>query len=430
MNGLVSGAAELVGAGLLLAVAGGLAVLLAAAPLLVAALVARTPTPSGEALAPAVAAQDQPSPAGLRERVSASVTDAAAITPLWALLVYLLADPLRHLPPVRAAAAPLAAGLAPALKGLPLDATPAAQGLAATYLAACLLWPLAAAPYHLLFETFLATTPGKAAERLAVVRQGGGRPGFREALLRTALRWTDGFPLGLPALASVALTGQRLGDRLAGAAVITTAPELRRPDRLGALAGRTLNHLNPARTESPAAGRRAREEGVAAVRRDLLRLTRFGWVLFFDVHGPGLPGMDCVAVGPTGVFVVRVLGHAGTISPDPETGDLLLDGRPLEEDYYYEVVNQGRHLNSVIEARRGGLRLYLCFPRARVRTNGSGHYPFIAVPADVLTRALTQGEEKLWPIEAARYADKISTHYRARRYGEGPLLGYGMPTWP
>ena len=89
--------------------------------------------------------------------------------------------------------------------------------------------------YFLLFETIARTSVGKTLIGLTIVKEDGTPIGFREALIRTLLRGTDGAPfwyiLGLIAIL-LSPTRQRIGDHLAQAIVVektTVEPNIPKP---------------------------------------------------------------------------------------------------------------------------------------------------------------------------------------------------------
>jgi uncharacterized RDD family membrane protein YckC len=85
-----------------------------------------------------------------------------------------------------------------------------------------LSWTLVTFLYYSIYEGATGATLGKLAMGLRVVRLDGSPITRREALVRNALRFVDGFAFylvgGLLAMGSPA--GQRLGDRLAGTVVV------------------------------------------------------------------------------------------------------------------------------------------------------------------------------------------------------------------
>ena len=88
-----------------------------------------------------------------------------------------------------------------------------------------LLWLVLAIAYYVVFELWLAATPGKLMLGLRVRMSDGSPLTLRAALVRNALRVVDAFPYALPYLVgAVAVWSggeppQRVGDRLAGTIV-------------------------------------------------------------------------------------------------------------------------------------------------------------------------------------------------------------------
>jgi uncharacterized RDD family membrane protein YckC len=104
-----------------------------------------------------------------------------------------------------------------ALVGTTLDRA-AAWALVAPALA--ITWPLA---YFVCFEAAAGATPGKRLLGLRVRAADGGPIGWQQALVRNLLRLVDGLPLfylvGAVLIWSTPAR-QRLGDRVAGTAVV------------------------------------------------------------------------------------------------------------------------------------------------------------------------------------------------------------------
>jgi uncharacterized RDD family membrane protein YckC len=97
------------------------------------------------------------------------------------------------------------------------------------------LWGALAIAYYVVFETWLAATPGKLLLGLRVRRADGTRINLRAAVIRNLLRVVDGFPYVLPYLVGAiaawsdgSLEGEdeararhrRIGDR-AGGTIVT-----------------------------------------------------------------------------------------------------------------------------------------------------------------------------------------------------------------
>ena len=82
--------------------------------------------------------------------------------------------------------------------------------------------------YYFLFESLFSRTPGKFLMGIVVRKFDGGKCGWREAAIRTALRVVEVNPLllgALPACAMILISKhrQRLGDRLADTVVVRTS---------------------------------------------------------------------------------------------------------------------------------------------------------------------------------------------------------------
>lgn len=395
----------------------------------------KTPRPPRAEPSPALALGLRP--ATIRDRLSAWLTDTILVGVPWLVTLYLLLDDLTRgllagglplapaIPGVlRPIAGSLFAALSATLPGGVLPALGVGRDEVLALLVAFALWPLFAVAYHTLFEVVFGRTPGKAAHDLGVVASPGVRPGPRQAFLRAVTRYVDGAPLGLVGLVAKVVAGRRLGDLLAGTDVVALGTRRAGRERRRAMF-RGLPFLGPllGRDDAALAVRaRAGREGEQAVRRELYGLTEWGWVFFFGVEHPAFGDIDCIAIGPQGVFVVEAKGHAGTVTSDPATGELLRDGEPFEKDFHAQVARQVRHLQGVLNPA-GGVSGYLCFARATVKTNRRGELPFATLPLKHLTRELTGGPQILWPFDAADLARKVSDVYGAPKHGQGPREG-------
>jgi uncharacterized RDD family membrane protein YckC len=79
--------------------------------------------------------------------------------------------------------------------------------------------------YSFAFEWRFGRTPGKVNRGLLVVTADGGRPGVRAVAVRNLLRYVDLLgvpPLVIGAVVALATGGRRVGDHLAGTAVVRT----------------------------------------------------------------------------------------------------------------------------------------------------------------------------------------------------------------
>jgi uncharacterized RDD family membrane protein YckC len=430
---------------LALVLAGGLAALAGATPLLLlggATELARRwaaaqdapacPKAASSASIPASALGLRPAPLG--ERLSAWLTDTIVVAVPWAALLYLLLDDVTEA--LLAARGPLGSLVLGALRLIAqpllaaLPGVPPALGFgpdqALALAVAFALWPSLAVPYYTLFETVFGRTPGKAAHDLGVVTASGARPGPRAAFLRAVTRYVDGVPLGAAGLLATLAAGRRLGDLLAGTDVVALRARAGGGRRgRSALRGHRFVGLLPGRDGE--ARERSGREGEWAVRKELYKLTEWGWVFFFNAEHPNFGDIDCIAIGPQGVFVVEVKGHAGTITSDPTTGELLRDGAPFEKDLHAQLARQIEHLQGVLDPA-GGVAGFLCFSRATVGTNRRGELPFATLPLKYLTRELTHGPQILWPFDATDLAGEVGRVYGVPRHGHGPREG--LIHWP
>jgi uncharacterized RDD family membrane protein YckC len=123
--------------------------------------------------------------------------------------------------------------------------------------------------YHVAFEVLAAgRTPGKRANGLRVVMDGGGPVGVRASAVRNLIRLLEGPPLFyVPAVVSILATrrNQRLGDLAAGTLVVREPSGSRRRRRRGS---------PPAQPTALAPGLRLAEWDVSAITQDELAAIR------------------------------------------------------------------------------------------------------------------------------------------------------------
>jgi uncharacterized RDD family membrane protein YckC len=122
--------------------------------------------------------------------------------------------------------------------------------------------------YHVAFEVLAAgRTPGKRANGLRVVMDGGGPVGVRASAVRNLIRLLEGPPLFyVPAIISILATprNQRLGDLAAGTLVVREPRGPRRRRR----------RAKPAQQTALAPGLRLAEWDVSAITQDELAAIR------------------------------------------------------------------------------------------------------------------------------------------------------------
>jgi uncharacterized RDD family membrane protein YckC len=123
--------------------------------------------------------------------------------------------------------------------------------------------------YHVAFEVLAAgRTPGKRANELRVVMDGGGPVGVRASAVRNLIRLLEGPPLFyVPAVVSILATrrNQRLGDLAADTLVVREPPGPRRRRRRGS---------PPAQPTALAPGLRLAEWDVSAITQEELAAIR------------------------------------------------------------------------------------------------------------------------------------------------------------
>lgn len=137
------------------------------------------------------------------------------------------------------------------------------------------------------------------------------------------------------------------------------------------------------------ARRRRKEKRVAAaqakerMRSAMRALGAHGYYVFDDLVADAVGLIDHLAVGPRGVFIVVTSDVPGTVQRVPETGAILADGRPLEdEDLRDRALDLARDVGTKLFSDDDPLRLpgpvccVICLTRARVIYDDQNGDPF------------------------------------------------------
>jgi hypothetical protein len=101
-----------------------------------------------------------------------------------------------------------------------------------------------------------------------------------------------------------------------------------------------------------------------------------GWRVFFDAFHPEVGGIPCVLISPACVALLRPAPHRGTVTAEPSTGRLLLDGEPLRVDLQERAASQAAHVRNALFAEgRGRVIPHVCLTRARIGHDGRNEMP-------------------------------------------------------
>ncbi len=288
---------------------------------------------------------------------------------------------------------------------------PAALGATLQTALAPALWVVLSVLYHGLAEHLFGNTPGQYRHGLLVARrEDRDRPSLSAAILRAAARPVDGLLFGLFGLlvSRLAGDGRRLGDLLAGTLVLDTAEAIRVLPTMDLAVARTRREIRaknrrppgPLRLEPPPrreppwenpgpgaahsgpelldARERAERQALAALKEAAAPMVQKGWRVFFDASHPEVGAIPCVLISAACVALLRPAPHRGTVTAEPSTGRLLLDGAPLREDLQERAASQAAHVRNTLFAEgRGRVIPHVCLTRARI-----GHGERNALPRD------------------------------------------------
>ena len=252
--------------------------------------------------------------------------------------------------------------------------------------------------------------------------------------MRSVMRFVDGLPflylLGW-FVATVSEENRRLGDLLAGTAVVNVrepaAPPVREregepagpwPSGAGSY-GRTAGEDAEALRRRHAAG----DEGERIVRGALGPLSGMGCYLFNNVPNRAFGDIDNLVVAPSGVWVIDAKSHRGEVSADPD-GHLLRDGEPFE-DFYRQIERQVDHVRRAPSGWRAPRRVWwmICFSRVRLVTGPDGTRPVGACGPEDLVGIVAARPVLYGPEEVARIARDVERAYGVRPWAvpEGVL---------
>jgi len=176
-------------------------------------------------------------------------------------------------------------------------------------------------------------------------------------------------------------------------------------------------------TEPDGPPRTARERRIAKDNRvertrSALRAAsaRHGYHVFDELSTEEAGKLDFLAVGPLGVVAVVMRDEAGVVSA-AEDGELLLDGRPFEEDPREQVVELGRDVISRVDEAQGTGATLICFSRAEVEYPADLELMRGVCTVWTLTRVLEpEGNGEISPADVAELAEAIE-----RVYGRPPF---------
>jgi uncharacterized RDD family membrane protein YckC len=285
---------------------------------------------------------------------------------------------------------------------------PAALGATLQTALAPALWVVLSVFYHGLAEHLFGKTLGQYRHGPLVARRGDrGRPTLSAAILRAAARPVDGLVFGLFGLlvSRLAGDGRRFGDLLAGTLVLDAAEAIRVLPTMDLAVARTRREIRakdrcpprPLRFEPPRreppwenpgpgaahagpelldAREHAERQALAALKEAAASMVQRGWRVFFDAFHPEVGGIPCVLISPACVALLRPAPYRGTVTAEPSTGRLLLDGAPLSEDLQERAAAQAAHVRNTLFAEgRGRVIPHVCLTRARIGHDGRDEMP-------------------------------------------------------
>lgn len=405
----------------------------------------------------------------IRSRLKARLIDGAIVLTMLSIVFLIASD----LTPDGTLVTP------PALDTLSAMLQPLADGIFGSstqnggeFLAFVTLYSFASVAYHVLFDLLRGRTPGKA---LLLLRTASTftppgpanliRPTLTQSLLRHGLTSLDYALLGLFGLLSMIVNRDRLrvGDRLAGTIVLrvpyrykfpragetppatpmatpmptpTGTPPPEPPAQRAATPPPEPVYDPPqAPTYYPAPQtdydpawdfteydieERRREtgaEGERVLARAVEPLTEFGYHIFFGLEHRHFGDVDCLLVGPGGVFVVDAKSHKGVVTEEFGTEVLLRDGEYFEKNFRKSMSKQFNHVRRTLFGDRKGapINSLICFTRAYATTDEHGEPPSRVCHIDDLILVVAQAPNILAPKKARSLANKVRKSYPCER---------------
>lgn len=234
------------------------------------------------------------------------------------------------------------------------------------------IWLSVSIPYHALAEGLLRKTPGKIFLRLYATKPGGqfdGMPGPAPAALREILRYLEIPTLVGPAL--ILLSGLRPADLLTGVRIRSSYNES--SSTRGVKGRSSLDRQRDAFDDvfDPSGARARRVSGEAGedmVYEILYPKLANGYFLFNNLEHRSFGDIDCLILGPGGIFLVEIKSHRGHIGFDIVSHNFTRNGTPLERNPLEQLDRQYNHLHGTctryVKGADSALRSVVCFPRA------------------------------------------------------------------
>jgi hypothetical protein len=100
-----------------------------------------------------------------------------------------------------------------------------------------------------------------------------------------------------------------------------------------------------------------------------------GYYAFDAVATDGAGMLDYLAIGPRGVWLILADHHRAFVERDGESGELLADGTPFEEDLDARLEELSRELGSTLLWAGEPVGSLICFTRATLRRDGENMDP-------------------------------------------------------
>lgn len=143
-----------------------------------------------------------------------------------------------------------------------------------------------------------------------------------------------------------------------------------------------------------------------------------GYYAFDAVATDGAGMLDYLAIGPRGVWLILADHRRAFVERDGESGELLADGVPFEEDLDSRLEELARELGSTLLRAGEPVGTLICFTRATLRRDGENMDPEGTASVWDLAWTLSPGGPPLVPPESAR---DLAERTR-EAYGRAPFV--------
>jgi hypothetical protein len=163
----------------------------------------------------------------------------------------------------------------------------------------------------------------------------------------------------------------------------------------------------------------ARAQDIQHVRLALSSIAHHGYYVFDELITEEVGSLDFLAVGPLGVVVIPVRSDAGYVSRGRAEEEILLDGKPFEDDPFRQARELSEALDIALFGGAGDISSVVCFPRAEFEVDEARKPPLGTTSVWELPWALDpEGEEEiLTPADVEEIAEKIQ-----KVYGRPPIV--------